>query len=223
MELGTVIGKAEQYVKEELKNDRSGHDWWHIYRVRKMAIKIAKKEGANEFICELASLLHDVADEKLNVSKEAGLNKVQNWLDFHLADDDIIDHIMSIISTMSYNGGQNLPMTTLVGQVVQDADRLDAIGAIGIARTFAYAGHRGHLMHDPECTPSDNVNEQVKRNSDNTAINHFYEKLLKLKDLMNTRWGKKIAIRRHGYLEQYLEQFYAEWETADKDLENRDI
>src|SRR5690625_2542298 len=103
MELGTVIGKAEQYVKEELKNDRSGHDWWHIYRVRNMAIKIAKKEGANEFICELASLLHDVADEKLNVSKEAGLNKVQNWLDFHLADDDIIDHIMSIISTMSYN------------------------------------------------------------------------------------------------------------------------
>ncbi|MEK5547962.1 HD domain-containing protein [Paenibacillus sp. FSL L8-0689] len=206
-----IIQKAEPFVQQQLEHDHSGHDWWHIDRVRKLSLKIAAKEGADSFICELAALLHDVADEKLNDSKQAGLDKVEQWLLLHVNDLDIIAHVMTIIATMSYNGGQNPPMETLEGQVVQDADRLDALGAIGIARTFMYAGSKGSMMHHPD----KDFSQHEYRAAGKSAIYHFYEKLLKLQDLMNTTYARELAEVRHQWMELYLEQFYREWNVDD--------
>ncbi|RUT33418.1 HD domain-containing protein [Paenibacillus zeisoli] len=200
MDQQDVIQSAEQYVRQELGSDSSGHDWWHIDRVRRLALELAEREQANAFICELAALLHDIADVKLNESKQAGLDKVHLWLTAHVTERDILDEVMEIIGTMSYNGGGNPPMGTLEGRVVQDADRLDAIGAIGIARTFAYGGSRGRMMYDPESS------------SGNATIDHFYDKLLRLKDLMNTAYGKELAQSRHEFMEAFLIQFYLEWD-----------
>jgi uncharacterized protein len=207
-----IIVQARAFVKQELSLDSSGHDWWHIYRVTNTALEIARHENADLFVCELAALLHDIADEKLNASKEAGLEKVKNWLEENQVPEVVATHVLEIISTMSYNGGHNQPMKTLEGKVVQDADRLDALGAIGIARTFAYGGHKGHIMHNPELPVRENMTQEEYRNAPGTPINHFYEKLLKLKDLMNTDYGKKLATERHAYMENFLAQFYAEWE-----------
>ncbi|WP_342428395.1 HD domain-containing protein [Paenibacillus sp. FSL L8-0158] len=206
-----IIQKAEPFVQQQLEHDHSGHDWWHIDRVRKLSLKIAAKEGADSFICELAALLHDVADEKLNDSKQAGLDKVEQWLLLHVNDLEVIAHVMTIIATMSYNGGQNPPMETLEGQVVQDADRLDALGAIGIARTFMYAGSKGSMMHHPD----KDFSQHEYRAAGKSAIYHFYEKLLKLKDLMNTAYARELAEVRHQWMEMYLEQFYREWNVDD--------
>jgi uncharacterized protein len=214
MEEQEILASAEAYVKKELGKDSSGHDWWHIYRVTKMAKHLAIKEGVDEFICELAALLHDIADEKLNSSKEAGLIKVKQWLQAHKVDHDVTEQVMEIISTMSYSGGNNPPMRSLEGKVVQDADRLDAIGALGIARTFAYSGWKGQLIHDPTLAPREEISKEAYREK-STAINHFYEKLLKLKSLMNTPSARQIAEQRHQVMEAYLKQFYAEWEAED--------
>ncbi|GIO31656.1 MULTISPECIES: HD domain-containing protein [Paenibacillus] len=205
-----LIKEAERFVKQVLSGEASGHDWWHIERVRNTALDIAAKENADRTVCELAALLHDVADEKLNASKEAGLQKVRTWLEGHTADGDLTDKVMDIIANMSFNGGKNPPMATLEGQVVQDADRLDAIGAIGIARTFAYSGAKGRIIHDPELSP-DALAQEDYRSAGKTAIYHFYEKLLKLKDLMNTPYAKELAEQRHAFMELYLQQFYSEW------------
>lgn len=203
-----IIKLAEKFVKKELEFDPSGHDWWHIDRVRRLAVDIAKSEKADSFICELSALLHDVADEKLNVSKQAGIDKVSNWLLNHIEDWKLIDSVMTIITTMSYNGGNNPPMETIEGQIVQDADRLDALGAIGIARTFLYSGNKGQIMHNPELdnTPTE------RRSINKTAVLHFYEKLFKLKDLMNTDYAKELASSRHRFMEVYLDQLYKEWD-----------
>ncbi len=211
-----MIKLAEKLVKQELEFDPSGHDWWHIDRVRKLALEIARSERANDFVCELAALLHDVADEKLNESKQAGLDKVKNWMIHHVEDKNIIDQVLAIISTMSYDGGQNPPMETLEGQIVQDADRLDALGAIGIARTFLYSGFKGQIMHHPE----KEFTQMEYRSNEKTAIYHFYEKLLKLKDLMNTSYAKELAAKRHDFIEEYLRQFYNEWNLSDPTLGN---
>lgn len=207
-----VISEAERFCKSELEHDTSGHDWWHIHRVVQMAQRLAHEEGADSFICTIAALLHDVADEKLNDSKESGLLKVRNWLEEQQLQQDELEHIMDIISNMSYNGGTNPPMRTLEGQVVQDADRLDAIGAIAIARTFQYAGWKGHPIHNPNLPPRESMTAEEYRNGKTTAINHFYEKLLKLKDRVNTPSAKAIAEERHRYMEQYVERFYKEWD-----------
>lgn len=193
-----IIEQAEQYVKQELGADSSGHDWWHIYRVRRLAMEIAQQEQADPFICELSALLHDIADAKLNPSKEAGLNKVESWLRERYLEPAVSEAVMTIISTMSYNGGKNPPLETIEGKVVQDADRLDAIGAIGVARTFVYSGWRGRLIYDPEP-------------GSDTAVAHFYDKMFKLKNLMNTTYAKQLAEQRHQFMEQYIEQFLAEW------------
>ncbi|MNH88539.1 putative hydrolase [compost metagenome] len=193
-----VIQFAERYVRQELESDPSGHDWWHIDRVRKLALELAEREQADVYICELAALLHDIADVKLNESKQAGLDKVHRWLKAHVTEHEIIDVVMEIIGTMSYRGGSNPPMQTREGQVVQDADRLDAMGAIGIARTFAYGGSRGRIIYDPESGSGD------------ATLAHFYDKLLKLKDLMNTAYAKELAQSRHEFMEAYLRQFYLE-------------
>ncbi|WP_068786176.1 HD domain-containing protein [Paenibacillus phocaensis] len=207
-----IIQLAEQFVQEVHRGDGSGHDWWHVHRVRNTALAIARKEQADLFVCELAALLHDVADEKLNPTKEAGLHRVRSWLDEHVGERSVTGEVMEIISTMSYNGGKNPPMSTLAGQIVQDADRLDAIGAIGIARTFAFGGSRGRSMHEP----GQDFSDLDYRSRGKTTIYHFYEKLLKLKDLMNTRHAQRLAESRHEYMLRFLEQFYREWDATDE-------
>lgn len=209
-----ILQEARDFVYAELKDEMSGHDWWHIVRVTNNAVEIATHEQADVFICELAALLHDIADGKLNENEEVGLQKVEQWLQNHQASDAEIAHVLDIISTMSFKGGhQQKNVSTLEGQIVQDADRLDAIGAIGIARAMAYSGHIGRPIHDPDLQPRENMTLEEYRAGKSSAIMHFYEKLLKLKDLMNTDYAKQLAIGRHHFLEEYLEQFYAEWDA----------
>ncbi|AWV32891.1 HD domain-containing protein [Paenibacillus odorifer] len=207
-----IIARAEEFVKEQLGQDTTGHDWWHTHRVRSTACEIAEIERADVFICTMAALLHDVADEKLNPSKEAGLLKVHTWLTANLTEEEQIRHIMLIVETMSFSGGGGEPMQTLEGQVVQDADRLDALGAIGIARTFIFSGAKGRPAYDPEVAPrEESLQKEYRDYSKGTAVNHFYEKLLKLKFLMNTAYGRKLAEERHDFMLNFLDQFYKEW------------
>ncbi|KZE66036.1 phosphohydrolase [Fictibacillus phosphorivorans] len=207
-----MIDQTENFVKNKLKDESSGHDWYHIHRVRNLAENIAVKEGADHFVCVMAALLHDIADEKIAGSEEKGLEEVKLWLESISVEDHYITHIMSIISTMSFKGGNQSEMTSIEGKVVQDADRLDAIGAIGIGRTFAYSGAKGQLMYDPEIPVREKMTQEQYRNEKSTAVNHFYEKLLKLKHGMNTSYAKKLADDRHLFLERFLDQFFGEWE-----------
>jgi uncharacterized protein len=211
MEQQKIIEATTTFVKSILQHDSSGHDWWHIERVRKAALQIGEKENANLFVVEMAALLHDVADEKLNKSEEEGLMKVRNWLSSLQITETEQEEVIEIISTMSFKGGSRPPMKTIEGQVVQDADRLDAIGAIGIARTFAYAGAHGDLIYDPELPFRESMTKEEYRNGKSTAVNHFYEKLLKLKDTLNTNAAKKAAQERHDFMTAFLDQFYKEW------------
>ncbi|WP_379153874.1 HD domain-containing protein [Paenibacillus sp. sgz5001063] len=214
-----IIVESENFAKEQLGQDQTGHDWFHTDRVRNMAALIAEMEQADVLICTVAALLHDVADEKLNPSKEAGLAKVHNWLKEHLNDEEQIRHIMQIIETMSFSGGGGVPMSTLEGRVVQDADRLDALGAIGITRVMVFSGAKGRPVYDPDIPPRDeSLQKEYRDYSKGTAINHFYEKLLKLKDLMNTSYGRKLAEERHEFMLSFLEQFYMEWNQGSRKL-----
>ncbi|KXT83334.1 HD domain protein [Streptococcus sp. DD11] len=209
-----ILQAARDFVRQELKDDSSGHDWWHIVRVANNAVAIAEKEGADLFICELAALLHDIADGKLNESEEAGLQKVEQWLILHEVSEIDRNHIVDIISKLSFKGGQTREdMPSLEGKIVQDADRLDAIGAIGIARAMVYSGHTGRPIHDPDLQPREMMTLEEYRNGKSSAIMHFYEKLLKLKDTMHTSAAKELAEGRHQFLEVYLNEFYDEWEA----------
>ena len=212
MDQSLIIQQVEQYVKMKLANDFSGHDWWHIERVRKSAKTIAHEENADLFVCELAALLHDVADEKLFGDEEQGLREIRSWLEEHGVSSSINDHVIEIIASMSFKGGARPPMRTLEGRVVQDADRLDAIGAVGISRVFAYSGAKGRPVFDPDIKPRTQMTKEEYRSGNDTAINHFHEKLLKLKDLMNTDYGRRMAEQRHTYMLAFLEQFHLEWE-----------
>ena len=205
------IQKTVTFVKNILEKDASGHDWYHIERVHKLAISLAKQEGGNLFVIEMAALLHDVADEKLNESEEAGMKKVSNWLEELSVQEEESKHILHIIANMSYKGGHGGKIETLEGKIVQDADRLDALGAIGIARTFAYGGAKGRLMYDPNVPPREAMTKEEYRKSNDPSLNHFYEKLLKLKDLMNTDAAKREAEVRHRYMEEFIGQFMKEW------------
>ncbi|WP_274362211.1 HD domain-containing protein [Paenibacillus thermotolerans] len=209
--LQNVIADTERWVKEHLGQDSSGHDWWHIHRVRNMAVRLARETGCNEFVCEMAALLHDIPDEKLTGDEQAGLKLVEDWLCTHGLDVDVIRHIMLIISTMSFKGGGKPPAATPEGKAVQDADRLDAIGAVGIARTFAYSGWKGQLMYDPDLPPRQTMTAEQYRNEKSTAVNHFHEKLLKLAALMNTPQARRIAEERHRYMLDFLKRFEQEW------------
>lgn len=208
-----VLLAAEHHVRSILAEESSGHDWWHIHRVRSLAKKIAEKEGADLFICEITALLHDLADEKLFGDERMGLIKINNWLTEHEVSQSESDHIIAIIKTMSFKGGNNRLIDSLEAKVVQDADRLDAIGAIGIGRTFAFAGAKGQLMYDPSIPVRNEISKHEYRNEKSTAINHFHEKLLKLNELMNTAYGKKLADERHRYLEEFLKRFKKEWDV----------
>lgn len=208
-----VLLAAEQYVRSILTEESSGHDWWHIHRVRSLAKKIAEKEGADLFICEMTALLHDLADEKLFGDESKCLMEIDIWLTKHGVGQSESDHIIAIIKTMSFKGGNNRLIDSLEAKVVQDADRLDAIGAIGIGRAFAFAGAKGELMYDPTIPVRIAISKEEYRNQKSTAINHFYEKLLKLSELMNTAYGKKLAKERHLYIEEFLRRFKEEWDV----------
>lgn len=210
----SIIDQTAQHIRSLMASDSSGHDWWHIDRVRKTAVMIAREEQAHTGIVELAALLHDIADWKFHGGDEtAGPRAAREWLQrFSIATADT-DHICDIIATLSFKGANvATPMATLEGQCVQDADRLDAIGAIGIARAFAYGGHKGRLMYDPEDPPQPHDSfEAYKRNAGPT-INHFHEKLLLLRDRMNTATAKQVANQRHAFMETFLQQFHREWD-----------
>ncbi|WIG61335.1 MAG: HD domain protein [Ktedonobacterales bacterium] len=207
-----MLAQAEAFVKEQLARDSSGHDWWHIARVRRLARIIAREEGADLLVCELAALLHDVADDKIAGDEETGLRTVRGWLESHGVESDVVERVMEIIATMSFGGGNRPPMQTLEGRVVQDADRLDAIGAVGVARAFAYGGSRGRALYNPDVAPQEYANKEQYRANSGTTINHFYEKLLLLKERMNTEYARRLAEQRHAYMLAFLDEFAAEWD-----------
>lgn len=209
-----IIQVTKDFVRKKLSGESSGHDWWHIVRVWNNAKFIGKSEKADLFVVELAALLHDIADWKFHGRDEtAGAKVAKEWLEKLRVDPAVINHVYEIIATSSFKGAKvKFKMKSLEGRVVQDADRLDAIGAIGIGRTFAYGGHTGREMYNPNIKPIlHETADQYKNNVSNT-INHFYEKLLLLKDLMNTKTAKKIALERHKFMEEFLKRFYKEWE-----------
>ena len=201
----------EQYAKRVLSMDRTGHDWSHIERVVNTTKTIAQAEGADLFICEAAALLHDVIDDKIVKDPAVALKELKEFLTSIELTSEQIDAIESIITRMSFKNHKEQQELSLEGKVVQDADRLDAIGAIGIARVMCYSGSTGRPIHRPELKPREELTPEEYRNGESTAIMHFYEKLLKLKELMNTDYGRKLAKGRHAFLEMYLEQFYEEW------------
>mgnify|MGYP003870708163 CR=1 FL=1 len=217
MNQDAIIEATVQFVKEELKDAEGGHDWWHIHRVWKSARHIASQEGesVNMLIVELAALLHDIADSKFfDGDEEVGPRKAHAFLSETLnLDEAVIEHVIQIIQNISFKGGKE--KRTFHSQeldIVQDADRLDAIGAIGIARTFNYGGFKNRALYDPEIPPNRNMTKEEYKSSTAPTMNHFYEKLLLLKDKMNTATGKAMAAQRHQFMEQYLEQFYEEWD-----------
>ncbi len=218
MENVEIIKKAKDFVKEQHWNDYSGHDWWHIMRVTNTAKAISIQEGGNDFIIELAALLHDVADEKISGSEEEGLLKVSKWLKENDVEGRIISAVIEIVTTISFKGGNLKHMNTIEGKIVQDADRLDAMGAIGIARTFAYSGAKDHPIYDPDLPVRDHMTHEEYRHGKGSAINHFHEKLLKLKDAMNTEYGKRLAEERHEYMIKFLDQFFLEWGNDKKNF-----
>lgn len=206
-----VLLEAENWVKDLFAHDATGHDWYHTDRVRKNALEIAGKENADLFICELAALLHDAGDEKFHNSEEVGRDFVSSWLLKQHLPKETMRNVMEAIDTVSFKGGANRPPEQIEGKVVQDADRLDALGAIGIARCFMFAGNKGDAMHIPHMKPRDQMSKEDYRNGESTAINHFYEKLLTLNSQMTTETGLKMAKKRHEFLETYLDQFHNEW------------
>lgn len=210
----TNIQKTIEFVKKELQNAEAGHDWWHIERVYKSAKAIAIEEKVDLEIVEFAALLHDIADAKFNDGdEEIGPQKAGEFLKSIDVEENKIIHVQQIISNMSFKSSLGkISFTSPEMLVVQDADRLDAIGAIGIARAFTYGGFKNRELYNPAINPVINQSKEAYKNTTAPTINHFYEKLLLLKDKMNTLTGKRIALQRHEFMEQYLTQFYAEWE-----------
>ncbi len=208
-----LIQKTITFVKKKLENAESGHDWFHIERVYKNALLIAKNENCNQTIVELGALLHDIADSKFHDGDETiGPKTAKIFLELQNVSQDIISQVIFIIENISFKGGNfDRKKSTIELEIVQDADRLDAIGAIGIARTFNYGGFKNRQIYNPEILPNLKMTKEEYKKSDAPTINHFYEKLLLLKDKMNTETGKKIALERHAFMETFLEQFYDEW------------
>ncbi len=201
------------FVKEKLEGAEAGHDWFHIERVWKLSKKIAEKEGGNLEVIELSALLHDIADPKFHNGDETLALKIsQNFLEEIHVNAKLIEQVLFVIKNISFKNRAEAPENPpLELQIVQDADRLDAIGAIGIARTFNFGGFKNNLMYHPEIKPNLGMNKEEYKKSNGTTINHFYEKLLLLKDLMNTETAKKIASERHNFMLQFLDEFYKEW------------
>ena len=208
-----LIDCTVNFVKEKLHGAEAGHDWFHIERVWKLSKKIAETENCNLEVVELSALLHDIADPKFHGGDETLALKIsREFLEREKASAEIIEQVLFIIKNISFKNRGEIPETIPVElKIVQDADRLDAIGAIGIARTFNFGGFKNNLMYHPEIKPNLGMNKEEYKKSNGTTINHFYEKLLLLKDLMNTETAKKIASERHDFMLQFLDEFYKEW------------
>ncbi len=209
-----LINNTIAFVKEKLQNAEGGHDWFHIERVLKNSENIAKGENCNLEVVQLGALLHDIADSKFhNGDETVGPRVAREFLESENVDEETILHVINIINNISYKGGNfERKFKSIELDIVQDADRLDAIGAIGIARAFNYGGFKNRTLHNPEIAPKMNMSKEAYKKNDSPTLNHFYEKLLLLKDLMNTETGRQIALERHRYMENFLAQFYAEWE-----------
>lgn len=210
-----LIANTVNFVKEKLQGAEAGHDWFHIERVWKLSQKIAENEQCNLTVVELSALLHDIADPKFHDGDETLALKIsRNFLESQDVSEEIIEQVLFIIKNISFKNRneapENLPIEL---KIVQDADRLDAIGAIGIARTFNFGGFKNNLMYHPEIPPKLNMTKMEYKKNEGTTINHFYEKLLLLKDLMNTDAAKKIASERHDFMLKFLDEFYKEWEV----------
>ncbi|WP_346856421.1 HD domain-containing protein [uncultured Draconibacterium sp.] len=206
-----LLSQTENYIKDYFENEGSGHDWWHIHRVRNLALKIAESEGGDLFTIEMAALLHDLDDWKL--ANTNANTKTKAWLkEIHLPD-DATNQILEIIDQVSFKGARvDTKAICQEAKIVQDADRLDAIGAIGIARTFAYGGHKNRLIYHPESKPEMHKSFEDYKKSTAPTINHFYEKLLLLKERLNTPAAVRIAKTRHRFMEEFLQQFFNEWD-----------
>lgn len=207
----SILARTAAFVRERMEGEGSGHDWWHIHRVRAAALAIGAREGADLYVVELAALLHDLDDWKLD-GADGTPREARAWLESLGVDDGAARHVCEIIESLSFKGaGVPTPMRTLEGKAVQDADRLDAIGAVGIARAFAFGGSRGRLLHDPEEPPQRHDSFEAYRSGRGSTLNHFHEKLLLLKDLMSTDAARALAQKRHAFMEEFLARFLAEW------------
>ncbi len=209
-----IIEKTKLFVQKELENAEGGHDWFHILRVYNTALLISKNEAVDSFVVALGALLHDIADSKFYDGDESvGPGKARDFLLENKVDSKVISHVINIIKHVSFKGGHvdKSAFSSLELAVVQDADRLDAIGAIGIARTFNYGGFKNRKLYDPSIPVNLQMSKAEYKVSTAPTINHFYEKLLLLKDKMNTKTAQKIALARHAFMEEFLDRFYAEW------------
>ena len=208
-----LISNTIIFVKKQLENAEGGHDWFHIERVLKNSESIAKGENCNLEIVQLGALLHDIADSKFHNGDETiGPKVAREFLENQNTDEETIQHVINIIDNISYKGGNfERKFSSKELDVVQDADRLDALGAIGIARAFNYGGFKNRTLYNPEIVPNLKMSKEEYKKQNAPTINHFYEKLLLLKDLMNTETGRQMALERHQYMENFLSQFYAEW------------
>lgn len=209
-----LINNTIRFVKEQLENAEGGHDWFHIQRVYKNALTIASEENCNLVVVKLGALLHDIADSKFHDGDETiGPNRARLFLEKEQLDPETITHVVAIISNLSFKGG-NFEKTfhSIELDIVQDADRLDAIGAIGIARTFNYGGFKNRPLYNPNIPPKTRMTEDEYKKNEGPTLNHFYEKLLLLKDKMNTKKGQDLANARHQFMEHFLSEFYSEWD-----------
>jgi len=212
-----VLKAVRVRVEELFEGEGTGHDWWHIVRVVNNAVTIAKKENSNLYMVELAALVHDIGDHKFCTEEDAQEKLITQLLNEVGCDKISIDEVLQIVKTVSYKGADvETKPKSLEGRIVQDADRLDAIGAIGIARAFAYGGNKNRLLYHPEEKPTMHSDFESYKNDNGHTINHFYEKLLLLKDRMQTDTGRLMAQQRHDYMQAFLEQFYSEWEGESK-------
>jgi len=216
MDTQKIISGITNEVKDIMGQEGTGHDWWHIYRVLEMAKNIGQQEKADMFVVQLAALLHDIADWKFNDGDDTvGPKLAREILIKHQVSPEVVEQVCEIVEKISFKGaGVSEEMPSVEGKVVQDADRLDAMGAMGVARTFAYGGHAGRPLYNPDEKPVMHRTKEdyYKAKSQGTSINHFYEKLLLLKDRMHTQAAKKLAEGRHKFLEEYLERFFQEWQ-----------
>jgi uncharacterized protein len=212
MENPEIVNKTVAFVKQQLATAEGGHDWWHTYRVWKLAKEIAKKEVVDNLVIDLGSLLHDIADAKFHDGdEEVGPKVSREFLESLEIEKETIDHIDKIIRNISFKNSKDQKFRSPELNIIQDADRLDAIGAIGIARAFNFGGFKNRAIYNPEIAPNLNMTKSEYKKSLSPTVNHFYEKLFLLKDLMNTKTGRKMAMERHRFMEEYLERFYKEW------------
>lgn len=210
----TILPNIESRVRKQMQADATGHDWWHVDRVRRTALRICETEGGQRDRVELIALLHDVDDWKLKGAHQTG-RIAHDWMVELGVSAAESEGICTVIDRISFKGrGVADDMPSLEGQIVQDADRLDALGAIGIARCFAYGGAKGRAIYDPEHPPEQHDSFEAYQTKSGPSLNHFYEKLLHLKDRLNTRTARKMAQERHAFLEQFLSQFHREWQAT---------